>query len=186
MKPISSIFYPEHGCGGFLRNVSLTYKITKLGNPDLQNHRRETRLSQVLFFSILSIYNGVDDIGLLESFNQISIRITNVKYVLQVHDDSAVSTETGYGLDAEGFSSSPGRFNIFILSTSSRPSIFLSNGHRGSFLGGKAAGAADHAPPTNSGVKNTWIYSSTSPYALIAQCLISQVQGILIFFLPFT
>jgi hypothetical protein len=32
---------------------------------------------------------------------------------------------------------------------------------------------AHHSPPTSAEIKNTWIYTSTSPYVLKAQCLIS-------------
>jgi hypothetical protein len=31
---------------------------------------------------------------------------------------------------------------------------------------------ADHSPPTSAEAKKMWIYTSTSPYALTAQCLI--------------
>jgi hypothetical protein len=37
-------------------------------------------------------------------------------------------------------------------------------GAAGSFPGGKA----DHSPPTSAEVKNTWIYTSTPPYAFMA------------------
>jgi hypothetical protein len=30
----------------------------------------------------------------------------------------------------------------------------------------------DHSPPTSAEVKKTWIYTSTHPYAFMAQCLI--------------
>jgi hypothetical protein len=40
---------------------------------------------------------------------------------------------------------------------------------RGSFPGDKAAvDEADHLPPTIIEVKNTWIYTSTSPYVFMA------------------
>jgi hypothetical protein len=32
---------------------------------------------------------------------------------------------------------------------------------------------ADHSPPTSAEVKKTWIFTSTPPYAFMAQCLIS-------------
>jgi hypothetical protein len=32
---------------------------------------------------------------------------------------------------------------------------------------------ADHSPPSNAEVKNTWIYTCTPPYAFMAWCLIS-------------
>jgi hypothetical protein len=34
-------------------------------------------------------------------------------------------------------------------------------------------GEANYSPPTTAEVKKTWIYVSTPPYALMAQCLIS-------------
>jgi hypothetical protein len=42
-----------------------------------------------------------------------------------------------------------------------------------SFLGGKAGREADHSPPGSAEVKKMWIYTSTSSYALMVQCLIS-------------
>jgi hypothetical protein len=53
---------------------------------------------------------------------------------------------TGYGLDERGGrSSNPGRVKNCLISKSSRPALgspsLLSNGYRGSFPGGKAAGA---------------------------------------------
>jgi hypothetical protein len=49
------------------------------------------------------------------------------------------------------------------------PPSLLSNGYRGLFLWGKAAGGgADHSPPSSAEVKNTWIYTSTPPYVFMA------------------
>jgi hypothetical protein len=31
---------------------------------------------------------------------------------------------------------------------------------------------ADHSPPTSAEVKKMWIYTSTPPYAFIAECLV--------------
>jgi hypothetical protein len=39
----------------------------------------------------------------------------------------------------------------------------------GSYPGGKA----DHSPPASAEIKKMWIYTSTPPYALMEQCLIS-------------
>jgi hypothetical protein len=36
---------------------------------------------------------------------------------------------------------------------------------------------ADHLPPVSAGVNNTWIYTSTPPYAFMVECLISLQQG---------
>jgi hypothetical protein len=36
---------------------------------------------------------------------------------------------------------------------------------------------ADHPSPTSAEVKKIWIYTFIPPYAFMAQCLISQVQG---------
>jgi hypothetical protein len=60
--------------------------------------------------------------------------------------DGVVGIATGYGLDGRGFEvSSPGGFNNFLFSTSSRPALgppnLLSSGYQGLFPGGKAAGA---------------------------------------------
>jgi hypothetical protein len=35
----------------------------------------------------------------------------------------------------------------------------------------------DHSPPTSDEVKKIWIYTSTLPYAFMAQCLSSYTQG---------
>jgi hypothetical protein len=44
-------------------------------------------------------------------------------------------------------------------------------------LGVKRSGhEADHSPPSNAETKNTWTYTSTSPYIFLAQCLISSAQ----------
>jgi hypothetical protein len=32
---------------------------------------------------------------------------------------------------------------------------------------------AEHSPPTSAEAKNTWIYTSSPPYAFMAKCLIS-------------
>jgi hypothetical protein len=36
---------------------------------------------------------------------------------------------------------------------------------------------AHHSPTTSAEVKNMWIYTSTPPYVLVAECLISKAQG---------
>jgi hypothetical protein len=44
----------------------------------------------------------------------------------------------------------------------------------GFFPGGKVAGLeADHSSPVSVEDKEIWIYTSTPPYAFMAQCLIS-------------
>jgi hypothetical protein len=45
---------------------------------------------------------------------------------------------------------------------------------------------ADHSPLAGAKVKKMWIYTSTSPCAFMAQCLIKQTQGKLYLSLPFT
>jgi hypothetical protein len=76
-------------------------------------------------------------------------------------------------------SSSPSRGKIFLFSTSSRPipgprTPSYPKGNGGSFPGVKWPGReADHSPPTNAAVKNTWIHTSTPPYVFMAHCLIS-------------
>jgi hypothetical protein len=35
----------------------------------------------------------------------------------------------------------------------------------------------DHSPPASAKVKKMWIYTSTPPYAFMAQCLIHKAQG---------
>jgi hypothetical protein len=83
--------------------------------------------------------------------------------------DSSVGIATGYGLDDRGvgvrvpigerFFSSP--------SHSDRPLIQWVPGALSP--GVKRQGReADHSPPTSAEVKNTWIYTSTPPYAFMA------------------
>jgi hypothetical protein len=44
-------------------------------------------------------------------------------------------------------------------------------------------GEADHSPPASAEVKKIWIYTSTPPYAFMAQCLIRYAQGQLYLYL---
>jgi hypothetical protein len=87
--------------------------------------------------------------------------------------DSAVGIATGYGLDGRGVGIRvPVGARIF--SSPRRPDGFwgppslLSNGYRELSVGVKRPGReADHSPLTTADVKNTWIYTSTSPYVLM-------------------
>jgi hypothetical protein len=91
--------------------------------------------------------------------------------------DSAVGIATGYGLDDR--SSSPGRVKNLLFSTlfipvlgSTQPPIQWVPGAFS--LGLKRPGReADHSPSTSAQVKKMRIYTSTRPYAFMAQCLIS-------------
>jgi hypothetical protein len=77
-----------------------------------------------------------------------------------VSRDSVVDIATGYGLDDwRVWGSSPVRVKNFLF-TSSRPAL----GTGGSFPGSEAG----HSPPTSTGVKKMWAYTSTPPYAFIA------------------
>jgi hypothetical protein len=79
-------------------------------------------------------------------------------------------------------SSSPGRFKnslLKIVQTGSEvhPTTYPM-GTRGSFPWVKRPGReADHWPPASAEVKKMWIYTSTPPYAFMAQCLIRWAQG---------
>jgi hypothetical protein len=78
-----------------------------------------------------------------------------------------------------GRSSSPGTAKIFLLSTASRPVLgpiqpiqWVPGAHS---PGLKRPGLeADYSPPTSAEVKNMWIYTSTPPYAFMAQCLVKH------------
>jgi hypothetical protein len=72
-----------------------------------------------------------------------------------------------------------GKVKNFLFSTSSRPALgftqppiqWVPGAH---FLGVKRRGReAGHSPPASAEVKKMWIYTSTPPYAFMAQCLIS-------------
>jgi hypothetical protein len=48
-------------------------------------------------------------------------------------------------------------------------------GTKGSFPGGKAAGAwTDHSPPSSAEVKNVWSYTSIHPYVFMVWCLVKD------------
>jgi hypothetical protein len=100
------------------------------------------------------------------------------KYTVSV--DRSVGIATGYGLDDRGV-------GVRVLDVSRMfysprrldwlwdPPNLLSNGYRGALFPGikRQGGVADHSPPTRAKVKTMWIYTSTHPYAFMAQCLIS-------------
>jgi hypothetical protein len=94
--------------------------------------------------------------------------------------NSAVSIETGYGLDApRGRSSSPDRIKNFLRSVHTEYGA-----HSGSYrmgIGGSAPRGGgvkrpvreiDHSPTTTE-VKKTWIYTSIPPDIFMEYCLIS-------------
>jgi hypothetical protein len=73
-----------------------------------------------------------------------------------------------------GRSSSPGRVKNVLFSTSSNPVLGPTQPLIQWVAGIKRTGCeADHSPPTSAEVKKTWIYTSTPPYAFMAQSLIS-------------
>jgi hypothetical protein len=89
--------------------------------------------------------------------------------------DSTVGTATGYGLDGlgvevrvlvgTGFFSSPSRPDRFWC-----PPSLLTNEYQGSLFPGvkRPRREAHHSPPTSAEVKNTWIYTSNTPYVFMA------------------
>jgi hypothetical protein len=88
--------------------------------------------------------------------------------------DGTVLIATGYGLDDRGVGVRvPVGSRIFSSPRRSDrlwgPPSLLSNGYRGTFPAGKAAGReADHSPPTSAEVKETWVYTSTPPFVFMA------------------
>jgi hypothetical protein len=77
-----------------------------------------------------------------------------------------------------GRSSSPGKVKNFVFWKSSRPALGSTHPPirwvpRALSPGIKRPGReADHLPPASDEVKEMWIYTSTPPYAFIAECLI--------------
>jgi hypothetical protein len=85
--------------------------------------------------------------------------------------DSVVGIATGR---LKGRSSSPGKVNNFLFSTSSR-SALGSIEHPIQWVQGDLSPGVkrqrrepDHSPPTSAAVKKMWIYTSTPPYAFMA------------------
>jgi hypothetical protein len=98
---------------------------------------------------------------------------------------SVVGTATGYGLDDRGIGVRvPVGSRIFF--SPSRPDRLWGPPNLLSPGVTRPGREADHSPPASAEVKRMWIYTSTPPYALMAQCLISQAQGQLcLFYLKF-
>jgi hypothetical protein len=78
-----------------------------------------------------------------------------------------------------GRSSSPGRVKYFLFSTSFRPVLGTTQRPIQRIPGAVSQKVkwpgreADHSSPTSAEVKKTLIYTSTFPYAFMAQCLFS-------------
>jgi hypothetical protein len=70
--------------------------------------------------------------------------------------------------------SSPGKVMNFVFSTSSRPVLGPTQRPFQRLPGAffprvkRQGREADQSPPTSAELKNTWIYTSTSPYAFMA------------------
>jgi hypothetical protein len=94
-----------------------------------------------------------------------------IRYLLYVYV-LAVSTATGW--TPKGQSSNLGRGKIFLLSTSSRPVLGLTQPPIQWVSGTLSPGVkrlgreADHSPPTSTEVKNKCIYTPTPPYVFMA------------------
>jgi hypothetical protein len=107
-----------------------------------------------------------------------TLYISNIPETME-EPDSTLGMVTGYGLDDRGGRSwSPGRIKNFLFSKSSRPAL-RSTQHSIQWVQGALSLAvkrpgreADHSPPASAEVKKLWIYTSTPPYAFMAQCLI--------------
>jgi hypothetical protein len=78
-----------------------------------------------------------------------------------------------------GRSSSSGRVNNFLISTTSTPALGPTQPPIQWVPGALSPGIkqlgrdTDHSPPTSAEVKKTWIYTYTPPYVFMMQCLIS-------------
>jgi hypothetical protein len=118
-------------------------------------------------------------IAMLESYT-CKILIKFLQNWFKRSRDSVVGIATGYGLGRpRGRSSSPCWVKNFLFSTSSRPALGPTQPSiqwvpGDVFPGVKRQGReTDHSPPASAEVKKIWICKSTSPYVLMAQCLIS-------------
>jgi hypothetical protein len=98
------------------------------------------------------------------------------------NQDSVVGIATGCKLDARGvrvLALSPSGAKNFLFSMWSRPALGPTQPPIQWVPGVLSPGVkrpwreADHSPPTSAEVKKMWIYTSTPPYAFMAQCLIS-------------
>jgi hypothetical protein len=73
--------------------------------------------------------------------------------------------------------SNPGRGEVLLHFVQSCSGVHLTSNPvstRATSLGVTRSGRdAAHSPPTSAEDKKRWIYTSTSPYAFIAQCLVS-------------
>jgi hypothetical protein len=106
------------------------------------------------------------------------INFNLILFITTLSRDSAVGIATGYGLDDRGVGV---RVSVWsrIFSTPSTPTLGLTRPPTQGAPGALSSGVkrpgheADHSPTTSAKVKKMWIYTSTSPYAFMAYCLIS-------------
>jgi hypothetical protein len=88
--------------------------------------------------------------------------------------ESVVGMTTGYGLNDQGVGVPvPVGLRIFSSRCPDRlwsPTNLLSNGYRVLFSPGvkRPRRESDHSPITSAEVKKMWVYTSTTPYALMA------------------
>jgi hypothetical protein len=98
--------------------------------------------------------------------------------MIYVSRRSSVSIATAYGLGDRGVGVwvpvGP-EFVLHIVQTGSAAHPAFNQWVPGALSPGikRQGRKADHSPPTNAEDKKMWIYTSTPPYAFMAQCLIS-------------
>jgi hypothetical protein len=123
----------------------------------------------------------------MEYYGELTITAFSVKLIITTTATAVVGIATGYGQGPGGRSSSPGRVKNVLFSKSSRPALGSTQPPIQYVPGALSPGVkrpgreSDHSPPASAEIKKMWIYTSTPPYAFMAQYLIRSAQGLYLF-----